>query len=631
MTNMGLQGKRKISAFNVVFIAAYFVIFLVFIIHQYWSVTFSWSPDYGTHNSWIKAILDSGGLGVGYPPLAHWLGAFVSRFVGSTIIAMNIVTIISLVFAIAGLLYLVGQAGTLNSILTIGMLFVFYILFRSMPLVGYEIIVSFYYSELVATAYMMGGLAIFLKAGMSINERIAFSILFSFVGFLVYPIPVLVYFGATSVFLFLEIFESNRRMFGALALYVVSTIAIFITNPSTRFMVETAKINGWLSFSLLTRTPTDLGEWGVLFILVSFVMSLFFALLKLFNRLRQLDSKIGLLLNSITLSAASIALFQFILFLLKLGNPYAVKKNFFILGTFFFIELMYLLCEAVRYILRKRIKLESAFSSALWPLLFSPLLVFSLLGNSTSWDEISLLKYEKDASYYYEHILSTTGESNLVARYPINSTFNYLITVSDLRMPNVDAWKYCTADNVALSKEFYGNIITKRDNYDGKVIYRNMNSQVVSFQDYLSYGRNLVPGKSLQFSDFNSQGALLSGFSDTENWGVWSDAKASEMVLGLRTYEDVELSFTVIPFLPRPGSTLAVNVFGGGKKVGIWHFSHGETRVAVALKVPGFLLQKDGVLRLKFEYSQTLTPKSAGTNSQDNRELALGFVEVGRK
>ena len=136
------------------------------------------------------------------------------------------------------------------------------------------------------------------------------------------------------------------------------------------------------------------------------------------------------------------------------------------------------------------------------------------------------------------------------------------------------------------------------------------------------------PGEIVSFKSQNRK-FLTSGFSLPEPWGVWSEAPVSTMIFFTENPKsNIALSFTVSPYLPKPGMALTVTVKANGIKLADWAFKNGEKYPTdETIEIPENLIQKDGKVNLAFKYSKTNSPVGLGI-SADPRQLALGYISM---
>ncbi|MGA2612720.1 MAG: hypothetical protein ABSG38_04620 [Spirochaetia bacterium] len=631
MSILTSQEHIRHNATRFLFYMLWFVIASILIIGRLWPYTCSFSSDYGTHNSWITSIMRYGHIvSISYPPLAYWLGAVVSKMLGSSVIAMNVITLVSLIVATACLLFIVSKTGAFNAWLSVAVFFLLYTSGSVYPLIGYEVIGNYFYSELVATAYLLVTMSIFFVWRCGFESKLVFSLLVLFVGFFIYPIPVLVFYGATTLLLLLEISKNEFKKLWTWGLYVVLGAIIFLFNPSTRAIMKVADNNGWLSFPLLTRSPIDITLWGIVFIFFALVLSSMVALFDLLRGRNGIQDRVFSLINSTLFSVSGLGAFQFVLMAFGKSNPYSVKKYFFILGTFLIIELLFLFTRGVAYLYR--ITPDHPQSEVV--VLFAPLLAGALFIGHPLADVRGLLKYEAEARFYRQFV--GNADSTTFAWFHLPGTFNYLISTADLDIPIDDAWQFYFTDRFSgilhgePASAFDGSLMIERDWMAKSTIWVGRDVEVVNYKPWIAETMKLDRGRLELFSHSRSQAFLVDGFSSPEPWGIWSDAPRSVMSLVVDPKTDVSLTFKVSPFLPKPGMVLSVSVGANGAKIADWTFKNGEVfPVDKTLMIRKRLVPPEGKINLTFVYSNTNSPASLGVNA-DSRQLALGFISLTR-
>ncbi|MGN0639066.1 MAG: hypothetical protein ACI4J0_11900 [Huintestinicola sp.] len=113
----------------------------------------------------------------------------------------------------------------------------------------------------------------------------------------------------------------------------------------------------------------------------------------------------------------------------------------------------------------------------------------------------------------------------------------------------------------------------------------------------------------------------ISGFSDSETNGTWTDKTESEMKFMIKNFDntDLELTLNYKTF----NEFQNVTIYANGKKVESYIAEDDQTKTVL---IPADCI-KDGVLDLIFELPDAISPKELG-KSDDGRTLALYFKTI---
>jgi len=132
--------------------------------------------------------------------------------------------------------------------------------------------------------------------------------------------------------------------------------------------------------------------------------------------------------------------------------------------------------------------------------------------------------------------------------------------------------------------------------------------------------------KNLCFKKIPSE--CLKGFYDAESWGRWSHGRKSEILLPVYyTNKDLKIDFKLQVFALNKILNQKVDVFVKNKKIATWNFVNKKVSPKTEIVIPNNLLNKNGVIAIKFAYSKTISPKKLG-QGKDNRNLAIGFESL---
>ena len=251
---------------------------------------------------------------------------------------------------------------------------------------------------------------------------------------------------------------------------------------------------------------------------------------------------------------------------------------------------------------------------------------------SISWNMFS---DDKIASFYNLH----DCELNYVKKHAA------ILHLADKRKP----WQYSDACGADLWRSYYylSSLKNKKIKYlDQKISGHNLAKKASKFVSRLfkcergKYVRiysvlgiqfsryKKYIGKKVLFSRLKNMDFKLSGFSNAEAWGRWSDGFVSTMIFNFKKLKnDLLFNFEVKPFFAKTLSRQLVNIYANDKFVAQWCFEQGKPMPKTELILPKALKTKKGKVFLRFEYENAKSPKELLVNS-DSRKLALGFISM---
>ena len=147
--------------------------------------------------------------------------------------------------------------------------------------------------------------------------------------------------------------------------------------------------------------------------------------------------------------------------------------------------------------------------------------------------------------------------------------------------------------------------------------YYNMNEEDL-FITFLEKKHNYsyTLGTEISFKiGGNARTYMLSGFSDCESWGCWTDSIIAQMKLDISQIKaDLVLEMEYIVF-----DKQHVLFFVNGDLVEEFEAKNGNRKIIIPQNI-----LKDNIVMLKFEIPMAKSPKECGI-SDDNRTLGLGF------
>lgn len=133
--------------------------------------------------------------------------------------------------------------------------------------------------------------------------------------------------------------------------------------------------------------------------------------------------------------------------------------------------------------------------------------------------------------------------------------------------------------------------------------------------------------QKINFFDIEEE---ISGLSEKESWGRWSEGKKTNFGLVFKNISekesDIILNFEINPYINEKHRTLKVDVYCNDKYLTTWEFELGENTNTM-LHIPREILKDNKVADLVFRIHNPKSPSKLGI-SEDKRKLGIGFISV---
>jgi hypothetical protein len=126
---------------------------------------------------------------------------------------------------------------------------------------------------------------------------------------------------------------------------------------------------------------------------------------------------------------------------------------------------------------------------------------------------------------------------------------------------------------------------------------------------------------------------LIYGFSEPEDWGVWTDDEEACWLGALvePPHHDISLDLSIRPFVHDRHRRIDVAIIGNGQVLGEWAFKHRRTTgmqtEQVSMTVPMSVFKGRRYLSVTFRIRSPASPQEAGI-SADARRLGLGLLSA---
>jgi hypothetical protein len=259
-----------------------------------------------------------------YPQASHWLAAIVGWSSGSGFVGIIVVSILSIYVSYLMIIRLVGAALPVNLLLFTA---AFALLAHTHSLIGWEVVVNWFYPQLVADVIYFASL-LWLSKKAPIWQQALFVPLVGAATMWVQPLVAVHIFaaGATLIaFLLTEEWHRESKFPARTALYLLLLVTlcalVSALHPSLRVMRTVAMNNGYLEFSYSTILLVAMVCAGI-------------GIVNLWRHFSGRAEYVDAVLGSAVAAATLLAIAQFVaLQMLGEGSDYAVKKHMFIIVT----------------------------------------------------------------------------------------------------------------------------------------------------------------------------------------------------------------------------------------------------------------------------------------------------------
>jgi hypothetical protein len=559
-----------------------------------------------------------------YPPLAHYLGAIAGIPFQSTLIGLNIVSIVS----VFGCYLLLARAVALGTIegaaAALGVVALGLVAARSQFAVeGFEVWLNFFYAQMVGEFAFLLFVYWMCSTRFDWKATLALTVVSVFVGGWLYLLASVL---IALAYLVLETFKLARRMLGEKAfspLWAVPLLAGLVVLPLTIYfhpeygrMAAIAGNNGALDLRRLQHmTPV--------FAVALLVVSIGLGVLARDSERWRNGSLFLATAGGATATGALLQTFAY--FVLHLGSDYAIRKYSYGVFTLLIVGVAAVLATFVDSKVPRR-------SWRIAGLLAAP--AFALIATAglpvakpARLDKVA--KYQK----YVQRTMAakTTPGDAFGFTVSRNRDFawhlNHVVTMVDLGMD----------PNTSLVEDAPGAhpLATEKANYAFMDDPLKLVPASCVIPSAPSFNMILVKLKCAELSTIGSDAVVaVAGssvlpryFGDGWGWiepnGVWSISDSATLAMHFRNAPDeVTLTCQCGGFVPTPTYVQRVPIRVGGTPVGEWRFNANDpVDVSREVRVPGELI-KNGDLVLTFDFPNAGSMAAYKLN-EDSRRLAL--------
>ena len=533
---------------------------------QWWSIAFP-DPTLGEMNF--------------YPRGGHIIAAIIGTVFNSTFIGIQITLLASIAVIWLSILVILNsmpQRIAIVALLSFFILFLVNTFILRFDVHGYEVIGNFFYSQLVAHAFLYLGLIFSINIEKKHGTLLAAVSLVPIMFFIatIHLLPAVQILGLIGGISAIKIFTAykNREDFSKLKIAAAAIIPVASTiglvfHPSFSAMRTLAKANGTLVLHNIPY-PAGIITLSILVLLISFLLFVRWA--------KRKDNVIEAKYLAIYGAAVSaICILQYDLTYYDMGSDYSVKKYGFSLLTAMFIQLSMLvsimIVKSNNHNETNSVLSNSNITGKITLYVFGLIVLLLVVPGKKHLDASNIVELEKKITdlSYNKIPQAPAGKSNVVIGLrDAPNAINYLFSIAlaktsrDLALPDV-----YVANDLSDANKYY-KIISSSDN----PIYGSSNrcaSSVpgnISVIDPFCFARLTESKKfcenSLDFAKEFISPLSLQGFSHREDLGRWTNSKTARFMCltGGNRYNSIELEMTPFIFESLKSQRLKISVNG---------------------------------------------------------------------
>lgn len=544
-----------------------------------------------------------------YPAASHRLAAIIGWIGGSDLVAIQLVLITS-IFVSYILITRLAEAER-GLIGTAVFALVFFALKATRSQVGFEVVINFFYPQLVGDVVYFGVLYWLATGERELRHTVLVVLVAATGAMWLQPITAIHIIGLGATFLaLLNLREWINRRFSrsllvATAVTTIGGVAIFALHPVMKVMKFISLNNGALAFGYSDRQLAIIVPICALLGIVS-----------VFRWIRKTGTRIDAAVGAAVIAASFILLLQYLaLELFGMGSPYAVKKHMFLITTLGAINLARLISD---WRWPPRVPVWPEASSV-----FAAFATVVILYKQGIWSG-PLREALAYADYTARFRDPKLAPGNTASANPAFSPLaNIMVSVSAFDFP--------------LTNRAFSWVDGARPENDADYVMipnipRISNGCSERFGEARAFV--IVSTKCLNHYTFGEKlsltagsdtiGYLKSGWHAPEEWGTWS---AKEAVLDLQLPAGVTGALNLIVeaqgfIVPKhPSQTVVVTV--NGTKVAAWSFNAQSAAGERRATIPAGLI-KDGKMTIDFASPDAISPVALGL-SADPRVIGIGL------
>jgi hypothetical protein len=613
------------------------------------------SIDFGHHVVLVTRLMEHLGGGLDpndastgamavYPRYAHALAAVVGTLVDSPVLGVHFISLVAVLAAWSAWALaarsLPEPAGVMNCLWLL-ILMLIADRFIRLEVFGNEILVNFFYAQMVGQAFACAVIAI--ATGLDArggSPVVRYAVLGGAAWLLtkVHLVPAVQIFGFLVLMVITDALAARGRSawnHAAGVAAIVIALALIFANPQVWELVRLSEHDGGL-FLRYTPEPVHVAILAAVVAAVAVVMLLAWSFLSPDERRKWAYGR-AVALFALTVSGLGIA--QFLALKLGYGSPYSVKKHAFALNAAILLLLAFGLARFTPWAKARRHWIPPLRSVPAWAT--ACLVPLALLG-ARSFEprhasiETSRLAGVERFARHAEGL--TVGDPSPQHDYAIGISGigpigDYLVSIASLQAPiddNADAIRRgLPPPHQDLAR--YILTSTGRAFWDVPACRRTPPALGLIFVDAHCVLAEAVPpcaGKLDLTGSGEASPYAFDGLSAPESIGRWSDGGEASFTCRVRAGASAPrlIRFATRAFLP-PGRSqrLIAGVGGGGEPATYVYDAATSTReIALPISAPTVA---SGIVKVTFRFPDAVSPAEAGVG-RDTRRLAIAFTGV---
>lgn len=575
-----------------------------------------------------------------YPNLSHRIAALVGTFLGSGLIGLHVVALVSMVAVWSVIGALLSEFGEIAGVLAGAVLLILVPFAGSGSVHGDEIFSNFFFAQVTAEAGAFASIWIFyrltLRGRLSVRNLVL-PVLVYMVAW-AHLLPALKLVAALGVLVTRECFMAwrGRQTFPwAAVTSVVACVAVVLTHPSLSAMSRISEGDGVLSFAYPSDFATLLGFAGTVAILSAAFLILSVFKDGMFPGVPRLPLAV---LGSLGIAVSALLILQMLaLVVAGFGSPYAVKKHMFGIYSLLLIDMAVLSGITASTIVRTKAGLltfgasAQRLAAAALPAVLAAG-IFWLMVPTPVYTVPQVIPLQEFARNYLAfHSPAQDQGQSLFVRADVPPVINYLVSTADLLLPRgATATRIQKGERITKESDAF-RVITNPGNpfFDRpdcrNGTFANSSNVVVDLECVWSIMNAPVgPGSSFGFTASDIGPSLLQeGWSIPESWGTWSIGNVA--VLAVPRPHDGRQSIVRLMlrgFVPSESDPVEVTVRVDGQEVDRLSLSAEEKQVTI--RVSGNIPEAGGPAMVRFDITNPRSPKELGLSS-DIRSIGVGL------
>lgn len=568
-----------------------------------------------------------------YPRLSHIFAAILGWPLNSSLLGIQVVTLLSLGAIWGGFVYLLNTLpkplGLLSTVALAVALFLNKLTLK-LEIHGSEVVSNFFYSQLVAQGIIVLAIAGAVHLEAKKGRWAAYAFLIGVIAIdtgvhLLPTLELLGMLGALVVFNGFQDIAQKKRRTGILISLAVPVIALcgVVLNPAFTAMRKIAENDGGLELRLVSY-PFGLGTLCVIALLISAAMLVFH--MKPESRLSHRAVKYLALYGT---AVSTLCLLQMVLVHFGFGSNYAVKKYGFGIISYLFIALAILASEMVLMVMPGRLSSIRTPSTVdalvaggcLLVILKSAIMPYQVI------DFSELLQLEKKLiNITSADIPKIPGKSNaVIGLNGYYTTFNYMFSLALTQTPRTLAIPDILLADQLRDYSDYGYIVSSA----GSAKY-DMSECEVSRQGSITVNSAECISEQLKQTggckntvDFSTAGrveaARVSGFDAAEEQGRWIKGNVATYTCDVPKKAPGELDVEMFPLLTASLKSQRIQILVNGQSIYDERIGN-VSNEPVRLTLPA--LDASHKMVITFSTPDAASPKQLGVG-QDDRPLGF--------